>query len=101
MINFILGSVEWQSANLFINDKIIFSRSPKQHIGQTEAMLQLMKEAGLTIELKECHVFFEWLDFLGPLIVSGKLMVARKKTKAITALSYTTTASQIISFLAL
>lgn len=72
----ILASVEWQFAIVYIDDIIILSRLPEQHLEHTEEVLRLMKKAGMTIKLKKCHFFCESIDYLEHVIATVKLMVA-------------------------
>lgn len=96
-----LASVIWQLAIVHIDDVIIFSRTPQQHLEHTKEVLRLMKEASMTIKLKKCPFFCESIAYLGHVIAPGKLQVARKTTEATAARLYPTTVYQMRSFLGL
>lgn len=97
----IFVSAKWQFTILFIDSIIIYSRSPHQHLEHIEEFLRLLKDAGMTSELKKCYFFCECIGYLSHVIAPGKLQVARKTTEAITAVRYPTTVSQMRSFLGL
>lgn len=49
----ILTSVKWQLADVYLNVKVIFSRTPPKHVNHTLLILSSLKEAGITLKLKK------------------------------------------------
>ena len=62
-------------------------------------ILQVLKRAGLSLNVKKCHFFKHSVDYLGHVITPGKLAVATKNTEAITNASFPTTQSGVRRFL--
>lgn len=98
-MDIIFASVNLLCAIVYVDEIIILSRSPQQHLENTEEVLRLTKDMGMTIKLKKCDFFCQSINYLGYVIDLGKLMMARKNTETIAALRYSTTVSQIRSFL--
>lgn len=51
-MNVIFAFVQWQFAIDYIENIIIFSRSPQKHSEHKEEVFRLLQEVGMTINLK-------------------------------------------------
>jgi Reverse transcriptase (RNA-dependent DNA polymerase) len=54
-----------------LDDIIVFSKTPAEHMARLEAVLHRLYRAGLTLNLKKCHFFKETVDYLGHVIRPG------------------------------
>lgn len=97
----ILSTIRWQYALVYLDDVIVYSRSIEAHLDHVYSVLQLLKDAGVTLQLKKCQFFTDNVDYLGHVIRPGKLQVADKTTEAIEGLKPPTTVTGIRSFLGL
>lgn len=59
-----LASDRRQFALLYVEDLIVFSNSPADHIEHVWRVLRLLYEAGVTIGLKKCRTFLRILSTL-------------------------------------
>lgn len=96
----ILALVKWHYAIVYINDIIVFSKSPKQHLQHIVEVLLLFCDVCTTIKLKNCFFLSKkTIDYLGHVITSGKQQVTQKITEVIERLQYRTIISELRSFL--
>lgn len=49
-----LSAVKWQFALVYLQDIVIFSRTPAEHIAQVHSVLTHLNNAGVTLRLKKC-----------------------------------------------
>ncbi len=71
----------------------------EEHIRHTDEVLGLLKEAGVSLKLKKCHLFQSKVDYLGHVVFPGKLSVAKDKTRAVGKASFSKDLTQMRSFL--
>ena len=98
-IDFILADAKWQFAIVYIDDIIIFSRTPEEHLEHLDTVLGLLAKAGVTLKLNKCHFFREQIEYLGHIIAPGELRVANKTTENVKLLDPPTTKTEVRSFL--
>lgn len=82
----LLATVKCQYALVYLEDIIVFSELAQEHLRYNEEVLQLLKNASVTVKFKNCHFFSASIFSLGHVIAPGKLQEARKGTEAIAAL---------------
>lgn len=97
--NVILSTVRWQNALVYIEDIIIFSPTSEDHISHIESVLCLISEAGMTLKLKECHLFSDATDYLTHVITPDHLHVPAKTRHTIRELEYMTNTTEVRSVL--
>lgn len=100
-VNVVLASVKWQCAIVYIDDVIIFTKTPKEHVKYIKEVFGLHMAAGMTLKLKSCHFFLELIDCLGQVIAPGKLKAEKTITEAIKSLRYPRDIYQMRYFLGL
>lgn len=94
-MNVILTTINRQYALVYIDDVMIFLKASKEHLRRIKEELNLLNRARITIKLKKCAFTFYTIDYMGHVIVPGKLHVANRITKAVKALQYPTTATKL------
>ncbi|KAG1168696.1 hypothetical protein G6F70_008974 [Rhizopus microsporus] len=67
----VLGSLRYHCAIAYLDDKIIYSASPEQHLKHLQQVLQALAKAKLSINIKKCSFSLTSIEFLG-FIVSHK-----------------------------
>ncbi len=82
-IDVILLGVKWQHCLVYLNDVIVFSKSLPDHLVHLEHILGLLRNAGVSLKLKNCNFFTQSVDYLGHVIQPGRLALAEKNTCAL------------------
>ena len=67
----------------YLDDVLIFSSTPEDHIEHIGIVLKCLKEAGLKLKKSKCCFFHKQLSYLGHVISSEGLKPDPDKTKAI------------------
>ena len=97
----ILSKVKWQTALVYLDDVIVYSKTYEEHFEHLRTVLDLLKNAGVSLKLKKCHFFQKSCDYLGHKIGPGKLEVAQKCRDAIRKAIPPKNVSELRSFLGL
>jgi Reverse transcriptase (RNA-dependent DNA polymerase) len=63
-----LSGLPWKTCLVYLDDIIVFSKTPAEHMAHLEAVLHPLYRAGLTLNLNKCHLFKETVDYLGHVI---------------------------------
>ena len=66
----ILAGVKWQICLLYLDDVIVFSRSPEEHLQHLDEVLTRLGKAGVTLKAAKCHLFQNEVEYLA--ILSGR-----------------------------
>ncbi|CAN8069114.1 unnamed protein product [Agarophyton chilense] len=83
VMDIILSRVKWKPALVYLDDFIIFSRTVKEHFRHVKKVLTILQDAGVTQKLRKCAFFQASVDYLGHVVLPGKLKVATRTTNAI------------------
>ena len=65
-----LGDYHLKYCIIYLDDIIIFSKTPEDHIAQLRAVFQKLDVAGLHLKPSKCEFFWDRLEYLGH-VVSG------------------------------
>jgi len=95
----ILAGVKWQICLVYLDEVIVFSRSPEEHLHHFEEVLTRLEKAGVTLKAANCHFFQEEVEYLGHVIGPGRVHVLEKNLRALRGLRYPETQTQMKSFL--
>lgn len=79
----IIGTVNWQYALVYLDDHVVNSRTPSQHVEQAATVSRLMKSAGPILKWKKCFFRTDAMDYLRHKIRPGTRQVTTKTTVAI------------------
>jgi hypothetical protein len=96
-----LSGLTCKTCLVYLDDIIVFSKTPAEHMAHLDAVLHRLYRAGLTLNSKECHFFKETVDYLGHVIRPWQLSVAEKNTAALKVTKHPTTQTELRSFLGL
>jgi len=91
--------IKWRSCLVYVDDIIIFSNTFEQHLSDVSEVLQILKDAGLSLNMHKCKFFSRTVDYLGHVVSPGRLEVATKNTATLTKATYPTTQTELRSFL--
>ena len=84
---------------VYIDDIIIFSDSPEQHVEHVKAVLDLLKEVEFQINLCKSKFFCTEIEFLGMIVKEGQVSVSKEKVQKIADLEPPNTVKMLRSFL--
>ena len=70
-------------ARCYIDDVIIFSSSPQEHVRHLQAVLERLRHWGLRLHHGKCKFFHDRLPYLGHMIISGGLGLHQAKVDAL------------------
>ncbi|XP_048002638.1 uncharacterized protein LOC125239165 [Leguminivora glycinivorella] len=83
MMNRILGSARYTKATVYIDDLLIFGRTPDECLDRLEEVLQMLEEANLTLNLSKCSFLREKIDYLGYEISAEGVKPGEKKVQSV------------------
>ena len=64
----VLQGLRWQILLVYLDDVIIFSRSIQEHLERLDVVFSKLKEAGLKLKPKKCHLFKREVVYLGHVV---------------------------------
>jgi len=80
---------------VFIDDIVIFSATFEEHIEKLELVFERLKEAGLKLKPKKCHLFQRKVNYLGHVISEQGIETDPAKTEAIKTWPLPTTVQEL------
>ena len=96
-----LGEFHLQWCIIYLDDIIIFSKIPKEHITRLTAVFEKLAEAGLKLKPSKCE-FFKWqLAYLGHIVSKDGVKTDPKKILATVKWPRPSTVTNMCSFLGL
>ena len=100
-MNHVLRTVLGEKALVYLDDIVVFSDTPENHLINLREVLTLLKTAGLKIKLQKCKFMKKSVEFLGH-IISGEGISPNPSTiKAIVNYAKPTSVDEVRSFLGL
>ena len=84
-----------------LDDIIVFSKMPKDHLVWLRAVFKKLKETGLKLKPSKCNFFKKSLMYLGHKILERDIEPDDSKTKVIWEWPTPITITEVISFLGL
>ena len=82
-----------------MDDIIIFSKTPEEHIDRLSKVFQKLDEAGLRLKPSKCELFRDRLEYLGHVVSSRGIGTSLKKIAAILKWPQPQNITQVRSFL--
>eukprot|EP00170_Pyropia_yezoensis_P001953 contig_8359_g1957 len=74
----ILSGVKWKTCLVYLDDIIVFSETPEDHLVHLEEILQLLTKAGVSLKASKCFLFHDEVEYLGHIVGKGQLRVNEK-----------------------
>ena len=94
-----LGDMHLKWVIISLDDIIIFSKTPKEHIQRLRGVFQKLHEAGLKLKPKKCEFFKTKLSYLGHIVSRDGIECDPKKIEAIQNWKRPITVHDVRSFL--
>ena len=63
-----LGDMHLKWVIVYLDDIIIFSKTPKEHLQRLRGVFQKLHKAGLKLKLKKCEFFKTKISYLGHIL---------------------------------
>lgn len=101
VMDIILSTVQYQYALVYFDNKFSFSETPKDHIAHTRLTPHLLKRPDITLNLKNCALFTNRIEYLGHVIKPVKLEKTNHTADVILKLQVPITATELIFFVGL
>jgi hypothetical protein len=97
----VLGPFKWQTALVYIDDIIIYSKDVSTHIKDIGTIRSLVAKSGLTLSLKKCHLAYQSLTALGHTVSNLGIGTADGTIKAVKEFPEPKNVKQLQRFLGL
>ena len=94
-----LGELNLQYTLIYLDDVIVYSKTPEEHLKQLQAVLDCFAMSGLKLKPSKCHFFKESLTYLGHEISAAGMLPRQEGIKKIAEMGYPTTVTGIRKFL--
>ncbi len=94
-----LGELNLTWCIVYLDDIIIFSQTPEEHLERLEAVFKKLSAAGLKLKPSKCNFFKKELTYLGHLISEQGVATDPKKVEAVANWPVPSTVSEVRSFL--
>jgi hypothetical protein len=95
----VLAPYLWLFCLVYIDDIVVYSTLYEDHLVHLETVLTAIREAGLTLSPKKCHMFYSLILLLGHKVSRLGLSTHEEKVRAILELEQPTRLSQLQTFL--
>eukprot|EP00170_Pyropia_yezoensis_P002053 contig_8751_g2057 len=82
-IDIILSGQRWRTCLVYLDDIIVFSETPAEHLEHLREVLALVSKAGATLKAEKCHLLETEVEYQGHVLSLGKLQVNEKNIKAL------------------
>uniref|UniRef100_A0A8C6M5V1 Gypsy retrotransposon integrase-like protein 1 n=1 Tax=Nothobranchius furzeri TaxID=105023 RepID=A0A8C6M5V1_NOTFU len=99
LVNSVLGDYLNQFVTVYLDDILIFSRSPAEHRQHVKCVLQRLLENRLYVKAEKCEFHVPSVKFLGFILESGRLKTDPEKIKSVLSWPTPTTCKQLQRFL--
>lgn len=86
---------------VYMDDLIIFSDTPEEHLKRLEIVFEALRKAGLMLKPEKCHFMKESVEFLGHIISADGIQPCMNKIQAVSDFPRPQTVRDIRSFIGL
>ena len=97
----VLSGLPWEVCLLYLDDIIVHAKTFKAELEQLRSVFGRLREAGLKLSPKKCHLFKKPVVFLGHVVSEEGVSTDPEKIKAVCEWPTPTSASTLHSFLGL
>ena len=94
-----LGELHLNWCIIYLDDIIVFSRTPEEHIHRLRTVFEKLKAAGLKLKPSKCDFFKKEIKYLGHVVSEKGVSTDPDKIKAVTEWPQPTTVTEVRSFL--
>ena len=94
-----LGDLHLQYCIIYLDDIIVFSKMPDEHIKQLRSVFEKLDQAGLCLKPSKCEFFKKTVEYLGHIVSENGIETNSKKIESIVKWPQPQTVTQMHSFL--
>ena len=94
-----LGELHLSWSIIYLDDIIVFSQTPEEHLGILQAVFDKLKAAGLKLKPSKCKLFRKQINYLGHVAGHKGVATDPKKIEEVTEWPRSTTVNEVRSFL--
>ena len=94
-----LGESHLHWCILYLDDIVLFSQAPKEHLHRLKAVFNKLKAAGLKLKPSKCDLFKQQINYLGHVVSKEGVSTDPEKIKAVTEWPQPITLNEVRSFL--
>ena len=94
-----LGELNLSWCIIYLDDIIVFSQTPEEHLVRLQAVFDKLKAAGLKLKPSKCELFKKQINYLGHVVGQEGVSTDPDKIKAVTEWPRPTTVTEVRSFL--
>ena len=93
-----LGDLHLNWCIIYLDDIIIYSKTPEEHVERLEAVFKKLSSAGLKLKPSKCEFFKSQITYLGHIVSNEGIATDLKKIKAIQLWPRPETVTQVWKF---
>ncbi|XP_073515516.1 uncharacterized protein [Phyllobates terribilis] len=101
LMEYCLGDYNFESVLIYLDDVIIFGDSFDDHLKKLRQVLHRLRDNGLKIKPKKCHLFQTQIEYLGHVVSAEGVQPAPSKIEAIQGWPRPKTVREVRAFLGL
>ena len=94
-----LGNLHLQYCIIYLDDIIVFSKPPEEHLVRLRVVFEQLKKAELKLKSSKCEFFKQELTYLGHAVYKNGIQTDSKKVEVIWKWLVPTTVTEMHSFL--
>ena len=94
-----LGELHLNWCIIYLDDIIVFSRTPEEHFHRLKAVISKLRAAGLKLKPTKCDLFKQQIKYLGHVVSKEGVLTDPHQITAVTDWPQPTTVTEVISFL--
>ena len=94
-----LGELHLNWCIIYLDDIIVFSRTPEEHLHRLKVVLNKLEAAGLKMKPSKCDLFKQQINYLGHVVSKEGVSTDPENIKAVTEWPQPTTMTEVRSFL--
>ena len=93
-----LGELHLNWCIIYLDDIIVFSRTPEEHLHRLKAVISKLRAAGLKLKPTKCDLFKQQINYLGHVVSKEGVSTDPDKITAVTEWPKPTTVTEVRSF---
>ena len=94
-----LGNLHLQYCVIYLDDIIVFSKTPEEHLVRLKAVFEQLKKAELKLKPSKCEFFKQEMTYLGHVVSKNGIQTDSKKVESIQKWPIPTNVTEVHSFL--
>ena len=97
----VLSGLHWQILLVYLDDIIVYAKTVEEELRRLATVFQRLRESGLKLKAKKCHLFKESVLYLGHIVSAQGISTDPEKVRAVKEWPTPTTVKEVQSFLGL